>query len=727
MNGTRSGVSTFGAGAGGGGGIPKKQPHQSTSASPNGQQQQPQKSIIEIYTDWANHYLEKLKNRHKIKDLQTELADGLALADVIEAVTGQKVPDIVRKPKSSSQMEANIQASLTYLLARGVAVQDIQPKEVRDGNLKAILGLFFQLSRYKQQQKLMLQQQQQSSPMKKPNPTNCDHVNLNSPHHAARTTTPRIPSVPPSPSKGNTSTPNSCIPSPSRRLYSNGAPSNIPTTPNRSMLPAPKVGRSSGANPSLSRLPPTGGNPSNLGSSGMKSNMQFQQYHPNSGIQVGSRQTQQIRGLGKRTSSSSGFSSGRSVSSGVSCESSSVSTLSSDTNFPSPSALRRIHESPSAANTATAQHASRAPKPPSIPPPQQKSSISGIKRFSKATAPASSPSKSTDSSITLPGAVSKTQSTNIINRGSSSPNRSPKLARAAAAVVAGNTEMKDYGPIDAHQIENYPPHAFNKSTSNGAAKNSSLVKPMFGSNSSVSRIPNPNIGSSSSLAGQSNQSLTASPSPSKMPQPGVARSKSNLTSASGITGRQIPSLATGMAARSTNSAMTNIGSKIPPPTNVATTSKMSSLPQPANHTLPQGCSVKPLINDSEPGTKDQEKEDLEMKEDPCQANSTIQATTSENDEATAMMTASFHSRTCSLPRQKRLGREDGSPGPPSGANVAVVSPMPTTKTPKQLKTQNKTKNELQNNENLIGSKDLQQGKSCCSNVHLIDTLYEVTL
>ena len=172
MNGTRSGVSTFGAGAGGGGGIPKKQSHQSTSASPNGQQQQPQKSIIEIYTDWANHYLEKLKNRHKIKDLQTELADGLALADVIEAVTGQKVPDIVRKPKSSSQMEANIQASLTYLLARGVAVQDIQPKEVRDGNLKAILGLFFQLSRYKQQQKLMLQQQQQSSPMKKPNPTN---------------------------------------------------------------------------------------------------------------------------------------------------------------------------------------------------------------------------------------------------------------------------------------------------------------------------------------------------------------------------------------------------------------------------------------------------------------------------------------------------------------------------------------------------------------------------
>ena len=138
MNGTRAGISTFGAAAAG---VPiKKQQQQPASPSSNGQQQ---KSIIEIYTDWANHYLEKLKNRHKIKDLQTELSDGLVLADVIEAVTGQKVPEVARKPKNVSQMEANIQASLTFLLARGVAVRDIQPKEIRDGNLKAILGLFY--------------------------------------------------------------------------------------------------------------------------------------------------------------------------------------------------------------------------------------------------------------------------------------------------------------------------------------------------------------------------------------------------------------------------------------------------------------------------------------------------------------------------------------------------------------------------------------------------------
>ena len=68
------------------------------------QQQQQPKSIIEIYTDWANHYLDKLRGCNKIKDLQTELADGIVLSDVIEGVTGQKVPDIHKKPKNHAQV-----------------------------------------------------------------------------------------------------------------------------------------------------------------------------------------------------------------------------------------------------------------------------------------------------------------------------------------------------------------------------------------------------------------------------------------------------------------------------------------------------------------------------------------------------------------------------------------------------------------------------------------------
>nr|XP_053641807.1 protein sickie-like [Cherax quadricarinatus] len=62
------------------------------------------KSITQIYTDWANHYLDKSKSRRHIHDLQADVSDGVVLAEVIEAVTGQKVPDINKKPKNSTQM-----------------------------------------------------------------------------------------------------------------------------------------------------------------------------------------------------------------------------------------------------------------------------------------------------------------------------------------------------------------------------------------------------------------------------------------------------------------------------------------------------------------------------------------------------------------------------------------------------------------------------------------------
>ncbi|XP_068239548.1 neuron navigator 3-like isoform X2 [Palaemon carinicauda] len=89
-----------------------------------------------IYTDWANHYLEKSRSRRHIHDLQADVTDGVILAEVIEAVTGQKVPDINKKPKSSSQMLDNINSSLAYLGGVGVALDGLTAKDIKDGNLK---------------------------------------------------------------------------------------------------------------------------------------------------------------------------------------------------------------------------------------------------------------------------------------------------------------------------------------------------------------------------------------------------------------------------------------------------------------------------------------------------------------------------------------------------------------------------------------------------------------
>ncbi|KAL1401000.1 hypothetical protein pipiens_006969 [Culex pipiens pipiens] len=58
-----------------------------------------------IYTDWANYYLERAKSKRKVSDLSADCRDGLLLAEVIEAVTTFKVPDLAKKPKTPQHMK----------------------------------------------------------------------------------------------------------------------------------------------------------------------------------------------------------------------------------------------------------------------------------------------------------------------------------------------------------------------------------------------------------------------------------------------------------------------------------------------------------------------------------------------------------------------------------------------------------------------------------------------
>ncbi|KAG9475895.1 hypothetical protein GDO78_003997 [Eleutherodactylus coqui] len=114
-----------------------------------------------IYTDWANHYLAKSGHKRLIKDLQQDVTDGVLLADIIQVVANEKIEDINGCPKNRSQMIENIDACLSFLAAKGINIQGLSAEEIRNGNLKAILGLFFSLSRFKQQQQQQIQ---------KPNP-----------------------------------------------------------------------------------------------------------------------------------------------------------------------------------------------------------------------------------------------------------------------------------------------------------------------------------------------------------------------------------------------------------------------------------------------------------------------------------------------------------------------------------------------------------------------------
>jgi neuron navigator 2 len=302
-------------------------------------------------------------------------------------------------------------------------VEDIRPEEIREGNLKAILGLFFQLSRYKQQQK-----QQQlagggrssvpSSPAKYSNipvpgqsPKRCPSgTAVNKTGGGDQGSSLRGPLVfgkaaaaaggKVEEQQQQQTTPVGGLRTPGgRTLVAANSQEPQQMAGRQSMLERLRIVKTGGSSSGLTSLP-----------------------------QHSTAPTPSRPGLGKRTSSSSGFSSARSD------RSESSISLSSDTNFPSPSALRRIQEN---------QQSIQAGCGPAAAADQTATRRLGIRnKFSR-----SSP---------------------VAKEKSASPKRSPKLGRSSGGGGGGGvTEIKDYGPIDegrgdTNRPTHYPPHAYSR-------------------------------------------------------------------------------------------------------------------------------------------------------------------------------------------------------------------------------------------------------------------------
>uniref|UniRef100_A0A2K5Q690 Neuron navigator 2 n=1 Tax=Cebus imitator TaxID=2715852 RepID=A0A2K5Q690_CEBIM len=143
---------------------------------------------------WANHYLAKSGHKRLIKDLQQDVTDGVLLAQIIQVVANEKIEDINGCPKNRSQMIENIDACLNFLAAKGINIQGLSAEEIRNGNLKAILGLFFSLSRYKQQQ-----QQPQKQHLSSPLPPAVSHVAGAPSQCQAGTPQQQVPAAPQAP------------------------------------------------------------------------------------------------------------------------------------------------------------------------------------------------------------------------------------------------------------------------------------------------------------------------------------------------------------------------------------------------------------------------------------------------------------------------------------------------------------------------------------------------
>ena len=65
--------------------------------------------------------MERSKAKRRVIDLSSDCRDGLLLAEVIEAVTNFKVPDLIKKPKTQQQMVSDKSFKLNVYACEEVA------------------------------------------------------------------------------------------------------------------------------------------------------------------------------------------------------------------------------------------------------------------------------------------------------------------------------------------------------------------------------------------------------------------------------------------------------------------------------------------------------------------------------------------------------------------------------------------------------------------------------
>eukprot|EP00118_Oscarella_pearsei_P028822 m.3022 g.3022 ORF g.3022 m.3022 type:complete len:1777 (+) comp9010_c0_seq1:150-5480(+) len=95
------------------------------------------------FTRWVNEHLKK--NSLFVRDLKTDLADGLNLIVLLEVLSQKKVGRYNKKPRIRAQKLENIEVAMKFIASEGIRLVNIGTHDIVDGNLKLILGLIWTL------------------------------------------------------------------------------------------------------------------------------------------------------------------------------------------------------------------------------------------------------------------------------------------------------------------------------------------------------------------------------------------------------------------------------------------------------------------------------------------------------------------------------------------------------------------------------------------------------
>eukprot|EP01128_Nolandella_sp_AFSM9_P002054 TRINITY_DN12448_c0_g1_i1.p1 TRINITY_DN12448_c0_g1~~TRINITY_DN12448_c0_g1_i1.p1 ORF type:complete len:752 (+),score=247.06 TRINITY_DN12448_c0_g1_i1:37-2256(+) len=92
------------------------------------------------FTRWTNTYL--VERMMKCEDLQTDLGDGILLANLLEIISSKTIKHN-KKPKMVIQKLENLNFCLDFLKREGIKLVNIDSTVINEGNLKLILGLIW--------------------------------------------------------------------------------------------------------------------------------------------------------------------------------------------------------------------------------------------------------------------------------------------------------------------------------------------------------------------------------------------------------------------------------------------------------------------------------------------------------------------------------------------------------------------------------------------------------
>lgn len=101
---------------------------------------------VDTYVAWVNSQLKKRTTTSPVKDLRTDLSNGVLLADLVEIISGEKIENVRLNTRKYQDKQHNVSLILKFLTSKDIKVHHVTDKDIIEGNIKSIMRLILTLA-----------------------------------------------------------------------------------------------------------------------------------------------------------------------------------------------------------------------------------------------------------------------------------------------------------------------------------------------------------------------------------------------------------------------------------------------------------------------------------------------------------------------------------------------------------------------------------------------------